>query len=172
MATYLCSVKSKACKRKKNARFLRIDHTIAQKLDWMLFTQDCWTITHIFTLKTSLKPPLPSRCNSKYRSFRVGWSLNLREKMVLNIILAPFRPFFPLHHELRQTDAYWELSSLWILFSSRMCKFLMRSSCSSSAWISASSCTKQERSLWISQSLLKSDFRNKPLIKKISLIPV
>lgn len=72
---------------------MRIDNTVAQESDWMLFTQDCWIITHIFTLKTSLKPPLPRRCNSKYRSFRVGWSLNLKEKMVLNIILALSRPF-------------------------------------------------------------------------------
>lgn len=36
----------------------------------------------MLTLKTSLKPPLPSKCNSRYRSFSVGWSLNLRDKMV------------------------------------------------------------------------------------------
>lgn len=88
MATYLCSVKSKACKR-ENATSRRIDKTAAQKSDWMLFTQDCW----IITLKTSLKPPLPSRCNNKYRSFRVGWSLNLRDKMIFNIILELSRSF-------------------------------------------------------------------------------
>lgn len=37
---------------------------------------------NMLTLKTSLKPPLPSKCNSRYRSFSVGWSLNLRDKMV------------------------------------------------------------------------------------------
>lgn len=37
------------------------------------------------TLYTSLKPPLPSRCNNKQRSFKVGWSLNLIIKKKLCI---------------------------------------------------------------------------------------
>lgn len=38
----------------------------------------------LLTLKTSLKPPLPSRCNRRYRSFSVGWSLNLQNQTCFN----------------------------------------------------------------------------------------
>lgn len=35
--------------------------------------------SRVLTLYTSLNPPRPSRCSSRYRSLRVGWSLNLEE---------------------------------------------------------------------------------------------
>lgn len=46
---------------------------------------------------------------------------------------------------LNWDETYCELSSLWILLSSRMCRFLTRSNWSSSAWISASSCIQVQR---------------------------
>lgn len=51
------------------------------------------------------------------------------------------------YRTLHWDDTYCELSSLWILFSSRMCRFLTRSKCSSSDWISASSCIQPQKSI-------------------------
>lgn len=49
--------------------------------------------------------------------------------------------------------AYCELSSLCILFNSLMCRFLTLSSRSSSAWISASSCTRENQNTTLCKAL-------------------